>query len=87
MNQESFQLKWNFFLDNASATLEKEIRKSNFTDVTLVSDDLTPFKVHKFVLSAFSPVFKEIFQSNPHSHPMIFLNGVKKQELYTLLQL
>ena len=87
MNQESFLLKWKFYEKSLSATLETDITDNNFADVTLLSDDLSPFKVHKFVLSACSPVLKEILLKNPHSSPMIYLNGVKTQVLRTLLQL
>ena len=33
------------------------------SDVTLVSDDQTQFKVHKIVLGACSPVFKKIINN------------------------
>ena len=58
----------------------------SFTDVTLVSDDQIPFQAHRFVLSAFSPVLKNILLNNPHSHPLIFLRGVNHEDLYSILQ-
>ena len=54
---------------------------------TLISDDMIDYEVHKFVLSACSPVFKEILLNNQNEHPTIYLNGVKNQELQYLLQL
>merc|ERR1712126_9874 len=62
-----------------------QTRENHFADVTLVSDELTPFEAHKFVLSACSPVFKEILLNCQHSHPIIYLNGVKEQEVQTIL--
>ena len=56
------------------------------TDVTLVSDEQIPFKAHRFILSASSPVMKDLLLSNPHSHPLIYLRGVKQQELVHILQ-
>merc|ERR1719300_564717 len=88
MTQETFVLKWKFLMENTSAILEEETTKKNsFADVTLVSDELTKFKVHKFVLSACSPIFKEILLNNPHENPIIYLNGVKEDEVQTMLQL
>ena len=87
MARESFCLTWNFFHQHASGFLEIESSEKNFADVTLVSDELTQFKVHKFVLSACSPIFKNLLLENEHSHPMIFLNGVKEEEIKTILQL
>merc|ERR1712208_226595 len=57
-----------------------------YTDVTLVSDDQTQFKAHKIVLSACSPVFKKIIDSNPSQHPLIYLRGVQSYEVESILQ-
>merc|ERR1712235_98658 len=56
------------------------------TDVTLVSDDQTQFKAHKIVLSACSPVFKKIIDSNPSQHPLIYLRGIQSYEMESILQ-
>ena len=87
MNQESYLLKWKFFHLNVPLTLEQEAAQNRFSDVTLVSDDMIPFKVHKFVLSANSPVLKDILVNNPHPEPIIYLEGIQSQELKSLLQL
>merc|ERR1712126_1251 len=87
MDEETFMLKWKSFSENASYTLEEETKRNNFSDVTLVSNDLKPFKVHKFVLSACSPVLKDILLNNQHSHPTIYLNGIQSEDLKAILQL
>merc|ERR1719318_1400299 len=38
-------------------------------------------------MSAFSPVLKNLLIENPNPHPLIYLRGVKRQELQPLLQL
>ena len=58
-----------------------------FCDVTLVSDDQKPFKAHRYILSFFSPVLKNILINNPHSHPLIYLRGVNHQDLASIMQL
>ena len=87
MNQESFLLKWKFYDQNVSFSLQEEAKQNCFADVTLVSDELELFKAHKFILSAKSSVLKEILLTNPHPEPLIYLNGVQRQELQALLHL
>ena len=54
--------------------------------MTLVSEDQTQFKAHKIVLSACSPVFKNIIENNPIQHPLIYLRGIQSFEMETVLQ-
>merc|ERR1712002_842739 len=56
-------------------------------DVTLVCNDKTKFKAHKFVLSACSPVFQSIIDDLPQrEHTFIYLRGVEPQEMKSILQ-
>ena len=68
------------------STLSTLCKENSFTDVTLVSDDQIPFKAHKFVLSTCSPIIRNLLLDNIHPHPVIFLRGVKQQELQYILQ-
>ena len=86
MYQEIFTLKWKFFIPNLSSCLSDVFTENSYSDVTLVSDDKIPFRAHKYVLSASSPVLKNILLNNPHSRPMIYLRGVQHQELESILQ-
>ena len=79
-------LKWKYFNFNVKSRVSKVIKDQCFCDVTLVSDDQKPFQAHRYVLSAFSPVLKNILLNNPHSHPLIYLRGVNHQELDSILQ-
>ena len=59
----------------------------DFMDITIVCDDKTEFRAHRNILSAFSPVMRQMLQSNAKSsHPVVFLRGVKKQELESILK-
>ena len=86
MDQNIFSLRWKYFLTNISSSLSDLYTETSTTDVTLVSDDQKQFQAHKFVLSACSPVLKNLLLNNPHSHPLIYLRGVKQQELVPILQ-
>ena len=68
------------------SSLSDNFTETSFSDVTLVSDEQIPFQAHKFVLSACSPVMKDLLLNNPHSHPLIYLRGVKQHELLAILQ-
>ena len=57
-----------------------------FADVTLVLDDLFQVNVHKIVLSAFSQVLRNLLVNNPHPHPLIYLSGIKQDELHFILK-
>ena len=87
MSEEVFTLKWKYFIPNLSSGLSDVFKENSFSDVTLVSDDKIPLQAHKYVLSAASPVLKDILLNNPHSHPLIYLRGVKHQDLDAILQL
>merc|ERR1712179_402156 len=81
-----YTLKWKDFSSNVLSNVSDVIKEQSFCDVTLVSDDQKPFQAHRYVLSTFSPVLKEILLNNPHSHPLIYLRGVNHQELDSILQ-
>ena len=59
----------------------------DFTDVTLVTDDKKTIKAHRNILSACSPVFKNILQMEiTNSHPVIYLRGIQYTEIESILQ-
>ena len=60
-------------------------KENVLTDVTLVCEDHTKVEAHKVILGAVSPTFREMLSSNYHSHPLIFLKGVRGHELLPLL--
>ena len=82
---EKFSLKWNDFETNVSRTFGLLRKEKEFFDVTLVSDDHHQVQAHKLVLSACSPFFKNILTQNPHSHPLLCLDGIKSDELQFVL--
>ena len=57
-----------------------------FADVTLVSDDQISTKAHKCVLSAASPVLKNLLLSDTSPDTFIYFNGVGITELQILIQ-
>ena len=80
MGADKFCLRWNDFDTNISSSL-RELREDKVLfDVMLVSGrDQVP--AHKVILSASSPLFRDILTRNPHHHPLLYLGGVSAANL------
>ena len=82
---EKFCLKWNDFQQNVSKTFSQLRQQTELFDVTLVSSDQKPVSAHRLILSACSEFFKNIFYSNTHTHPLLYLDGVNFAEVNLML--
>ena len=82
---EKFNLKWNDFQSNVSRTFSLLRQEKQFLDVTLVTEDQRSLEAHKLVLSACSTFFNNILTHNNHSHPLLCLDGVRYEELQSVL--
>lgn len=85
MKSEKFSLKWEGFQSTVAQSFSVLRQEEDFYDVTLVSDDQTQISAHKLVLSASSDFFRNILRKNKHSHPLLYLSGVKAQNLQCIL--
>ena len=86
MHQEKYTLTWNAYSDHLR-TMMKEMMNDDFTDVTLVSEDKKQIRAHKNILSACSPVFKDILQLNSNNtNPVIYLRGIQHSEMESIMQ-
>ena len=80
-----YTLKWNDFETNVSKSFANLRTETQLFDVTLVGQDQKKVSAHRLVLSACSDFFKNIFYSNIHSHPMLYLDGVDSTDINLLL--
>ena len=78
---EKFSLKWNDFQENVCTSFGSLRENTAFADVTLVCEGGQQIEAHKFVLASSSPFFKQLFSQNKHSHPLVFMRGVKSDDL------
>ena len=63
----------------------RELREDkDFFDVTLACDK-EQLQAHKVILSACSPFFRTVLRKNPHSHPLLYLKGIKHSDLLSVL--
>ena len=71
--------------DRSSTVFNFIQSNSNFTDVTLVSNDNNKFHAHKAILSAHSEYFSTIFTSHNNENQVLLLAGAKAQEVSNLI--
>ena len=83
-SSEKFCLKWNEFERNISFALRDFKEEKDFYDVTLACED-NQVEAHKIIISACSPFFKNILKKHNHSHPLLFLKGVRYKDMLGLL--
>ena len=63
------------------------LKSSDFSDVTIVSDDQKIFKGHRNILSGFSPVLKNLFKVESQYHPaLLYLNGINSSEINAIME-
>ena len=87
MSLEQFNLNWHTYSEHLREMMENLMNSHKSADVTLVCNDKTKFKAHKFVLSACSPVFQSIIDDLPNKEDsFIYLRGVESQEMKSILQ-
>ena len=84
VDSEKFCLRWNDFESNVSGAFRDIRNEKDFFDVTLACED-SQLDAHKVILSACSPFFRSILRRNPHNHPLLYLKGVKYNELLSIL--
>ena len=73
-----FNLSWHTYSDHLRDSLKELKTTENFADVTLVCDDRKQIKAHRYILSACSPVFKDMLEiDTSNSHPLIYLRGIQ----------
>ena len=82
---EKLCLQWNDFQDNVKSAFGNLRESTDFADVTLACEDGHQIEAHKVVLAASSPVFQEILKRNKHSHPLIYMRGMKSVDLAVMV--
>ena len=84
-SSEKFCLRWNDFEVNISSAFHDLKEEKDFADVTLACSD-NQVEAHKVILAASSHFFKRILKKNPHSHPLIYLKGIKASDVEAVLK-
>ena len=78
-------IKLNEFQQNISSSFKELREDADFSDVTLVCEEDQQFEAHRVILSACSPLFQNMLKKNKHSHPLIYMRGLKAKDLLSIL--
>ena len=81
---DQFALSWSQHESDRTIMVKELLEKRSFVDVTIVCDD-DQIDAHKVLLSAASPFFRNIFERNPQSHPLLYIRGSKKKSVKALI--
>ena len=82
---EKLCLQWNDFQDNVKSAFENLRDSTDFVDVTLPCEDCHQIEADKVILAASSPFFQAILMRNKHSHPLIYMRGLKSDDLVAMV--
>ena len=78
-------LKLNDFKANISDAFVSLRKDTDFTDVTLVCEDGYQCVAHKVILASSSPFFRNLLTRNNHAQPLIYMKGVKSNDLNAII--
>ena len=82
---EKLCLQWNDFKENAIDAFQKLRVENDFADVTLACEDGKQVEAHKVILASSSPFFQNLLKRNKHPHPLIYMRGVKLDDLLAII--
>ena len=83
---EKLCLKWNDFQENVNTVFGSLRGDNEFADVTLACEDGQQIEADKVILAASSPLFQSLLKRNRHPHPLIFMRGVKSDDLLAIIE-
>ena len=83
---EKFCLKWNNFQENVIGAFGSMREDQDFADVTLACEDGQQVQAHRLILAASSPFFQNLLKKNKHQHPLIYMRGIKSEDLFAIIE-
>ena len=86
MKQEKYSLSWHSYSDHLKSMMKELMMNEDFSDVTLVTEDKKHLKANINILSACSPVFKDLLKKEKNSNTIMYLRGIQFSEMESILQ-
>ena len=83
MNSEKFCLKWDDFQKKIGESFMD--LKEDFCDVTLASEGNHQIEAHRVILSASSPLLRDMLRKNKNSHPLLYMRKIKEKDLINIV--
>ena len=85
VDQEKLCLKWNDFQENAISAFGTLREDRELADVTLACENGQQLEAHKVILASSSPFFLNLLRRNKHPHPLIYMRGLKSEDLVAII--
>ena len=82
---EKLCLQWNDFNANITSSFRELREDRDFTDVTLACEDGSQIEAHRVVLASSSPFFMELLKRNRHPHPLLYMRGLRSEDLLAIV--
>merc|ERR1711934_559347 len=86
MHQEKYSLRWHTYSDHLKSMMKELMMNEDFSDVTLVTEDKIQMKANVAILSACSPVFRDVLKKEKNFSPTMYLRGIQYSELESIMQ-
>jgi len=82
---EKLCFKWDEFQVNTNFAFGSLRNDTDFSDVTLACEEGYQVNAHKVILAASGSFFQNLLRKNKHPHPIIYMRGVKEEDLVAIL--
>ena len=82
---ENICLKWSDFQQNIGASYQQIRASGDLSDVTLVAEDGQRIEAHRLILAACSEFFSTVIRGAKHTHPIIYMRGLKARDLMAIV--
>jgi len=82
---DTYCLKQERHQENTLAVFSNLRDSREFSDVTLVCEGGETLEAHKVILTAYSPLFRNMLKQKQQPNPIIFMHGIKLTNLTSIL--
>ena len=86
MQQGKYCLTWPTYSDHMKGMMKELMMNEDFSDVTLVTEDKKQINANISVLSACSPVFKDVLKNEKNTNQIMYLRGIQYSEMESIMQ-
>lgn len=84
-NPNMLDLQWTDFHREVSNSLKNLRNEKVFLNVTLAFDEGEAIEANKLMLCVCSSFFRRVLYNNHHSHPFLYLKGIKSENMKKIL--
>jgi len=83
--EDKLCLRWADFQENTVSAFGELRGDKEFTDITLACEDGQQVEAHKVILASSSPFFVNLLRRNKHPHPLVYMRGLKSEDILALV--